>query len=68
MQSLTSCIHVCVCVGVRQIPVMSVSTRVSPMLWATDGGQTTASYVTVCPTLQCSVPPIVHMLSLDAHR
>ncbi|KAI3355049.1 hypothetical protein L3Q82_017927, partial [Scortum barcoo] len=55
-------------VGARQTPVMSVSIRVSPMLWETDGGQTTASYVTVCQTLQCSVPPTVHMLSVDAHR
>lgn len=59
---------VCVCAGARQTPVMSVSTRVNPMLWETDGGQTTASYVTVWPTLQCSVPPTVHTLSVDAHR
>ncbi|CAK6975811.1 SCO-spondin isoform X5 [Scomber scombrus] len=56
------------CAGVRLTPVMSASTRVCPMLWDTDGSLTPANYVTVCPTLQCSVPPTARTLSLDAHR
>lgn len=63
-----SCLLMCVCAGARQTPVMSVSTRVSPMLWETDGGQTNASYVTVYTTSLFSVPPTVHTLSVDAHR
>lgn len=68
MPFLCVCVFVCVCTGAKQTPVMSVSTRVSPMLWETDGGQTIACYVTVCPTSQCSVPPTVHTLSVDVHR
>lgn len=62
------CVCVCACTGARQTPVRSVTTMVRPMLWETGGGQTPASCVTVWPTLQCSVPPTAHMLSLDAHR
>lgn len=43
---------VCVCVraDARHMPVPSVKTGVSPMLWETDGNQTSASYVSVRPT------------------
>lgn len=68
LQHKCLCLCVFVYVGVRQTPVMSASTRVRPILSETGGGPTTASYATVCPTLQCSVLPIVHTLSLDAHR
>lgn len=62
------CRRVCVCAGVRQPPVRSVSITVSPTQWATDGGQTSVSYAAVFPTSQCSAPPTVHTPPLAALR
>lgn len=59
---------VCVCVVVRRIRVMCVSSRATPMLSESTGRVACASCASVCPTSQCSVLTTARMPSPGARR